>query len=413
MRFLIALTLSLVSFASIPTSGLIAAWDLTNQSAGTQSVAGAYGTSYAIQMGFDAIADGSDPATIQANGMTLNNSGPDDQLIATTLPDTDLRGAITVIIVARLEALGTKPMITKTGTSSTNMPLAFWNDSLNQLEWRRANASAQRIFTGPTPDYGHFQMYAVTQTANMEDTPNFFVGKNKTAGVDVGGSGTGSPTTTADPLIIGTNDLGNTGLTVSHALIYNRILSDVEIGGIYDSLEFVMNGVSETLDGFGSRLMTSVSLPSPFVTSASTNSSASWNAFTFTAGDSWVGTNAGVDWIKMDIGSGKTRILNAYQIQADSIGSQAAKNWTIEGSNDDSTWFTLDSVTNQTGWTASQIRSFTCDTITTAYRYFRLNVTDNAGANVNIAELVFQEYVPLSNQPNVIGAHIAGQSYVF
>lgn len=95
-------------------------------------------------------------------------------------------------------------------------------------------------------------------------------------------------------------------------------------------------------------------------------------------GTSWIGTGSGVDWVRYDFGSGVTKIVTKYSIQASNV-NRSPKNWTLEGSNDASSWSTVDTVTNSTGWAVNEVRWFTCDTTTTAYRYYRLNITANNG----------------------------------
>jgi len=57
------------------------------------------------------------------------------------------------------------------------------------------------------------------------------------------------------------------------------------------------------------------------------------------------------------------------------------KNWTIEGSNDGSTWTTIDTQTNQT-FGARQKQYAYKTTSTTAYSSYRLSITANAGSNL-------------------------------
>lgn len=54
------------------------------------------------------------------------------------------------------------------------------------------------------------------------------------------------------------------------------------------------------------------------------------------------------------------------------------KNWTLQGSNDTITWATIDSRSNETFASRGLTRNYTC-TNTTAYRYYRLNITANNG----------------------------------
>lgn len=94
-------------------------------------------------------------------------------------------------------------------------------------------------------------------------------------------------------------------------------------------------------------------------------------------------------WIKLDIGAGNTKILNTYGISSFDGGTSAIKDWTVEGSNDDTNWTVIDTVTGNT-WSEPQTKFFGVDDISTAYRYFRVNVSavqSAAGAWIN--ELYF------------------------
>lgn len=54
------------------------------------------------------------------------------------------------------------------------------------------------------------------------------------------------------------------------------------------------------------------------------------------------------------------------------------KNWTLQGSNDTITWTSIDSRSNETFASRGLTKNYTC-TNTTAYRYYRLNITSNNG----------------------------------
>lgn len=58
--------------------------------------------------------------------------------------------------------------------------------------------------------------------------------------------------------------------------------------------------------------------------------------------------------------------------------NQSPKDWYFEGSNDGINYDVLDTVTNQTNWTANETRSFVCD-ITNLYQYYRLKFLSNNG----------------------------------
>ncbi|NML41940.1 T9SS type A sorting domain-containing protein [Chitinophaga sp. G-6-1-13] len=63
---------------------------------------------------------------------------------------------------------------------------------------------------------------------------------------------------------------------------------------------------------------------------------------------------------------------------ANDVPARDPKNWTLQGSNDTITWATIDSRSNETFATRGLTKAYTC-TNTTAYRYYRLNITSNNG----------------------------------
>lgn len=123
--------------------------------------------------------------------------------------------------------------------------------------------------------------------------------------------------------------------------------------------------------------------PSPYVASASSTFTASGEYVVYgsNAAVYWLGTNP-ASWHKIDIGSGAEKTLQGYIILVNSVpeAARAPKDWTLEGSNNNSTWDTLDTRTNQTSWGSGEWRAYTCNSPTgTAYRYYRVNITANNG----------------------------------
>src|SRR6266853_1711642 len=159
---------------------------------------------------------------------------------------------------------------------------------------------------------------------------------------------------------------------------------------------------------FAPHNMTSDSAPSPYVASGS----AEFSPFeTYRAFDGTVAgaphyalcTGAGVCWFKLDTGSGNSHLLVTYDIQVNDVPepNRAPKTWTMEGSNDNSTWDTLDTVSSETSWGSSERRSYSCDVTSTHYRYFRVNVTANNGDGTytQIGELYLFEPSPIDLSP--------------
>ena len=147
--------------------------------------------------------------------------------------------------------------------------------------------------------------------------------------------------------------------------------------------------------------MTANDAPEPFVALASTEYSGSFSAYK--AFDGLLGTqqywvsSANTGWLQIDLGSGNEVIIGTYALQANSIPepTRMPKDWTLLGSNNGTDFDTLDTVSGETAWGDEEKRTYTCDVVTTAYRYFRLNVTLNNGhAYVQMGELFLYEGVP-------------------
>lgn len=71
-------------------------------------------------------------------------------------------------------------------------------------------------------------------------------------------------------------------------------------------------------------------------------------------------------------------ICNAYALVpwfADNYPGRALKTWTFEGSNDGSSWTTLDTQTNYTAWATASTPTRFSFTNTTAYLYYRVNIS--------------------------------------
>lgn len=132
--------------------------------------------------------------------------------------------------------------------------------------------------------------------------------------------------------------------------------------------------------------LTSSTSHSPYVVSASSFNSGQDPFLAFDGGSGlWYGTGGGIDWLQLDTGAGNSYLLGYYQVQAGAtFANRAPQAWTMEGSNDGSSWTTLDTQTGQTSWLPvtglGEVRTFTISSPgTTAYRYFRLNITANNG----------------------------------
>lgn len=114
---------------------------------------------------------------------------------------------------------------------------------------------------------------------------------------------------------------------------------------------------------------------------ASTESGAfvAWRAGDNDNGTDWIGTSVPA-WLRVDFGSGNSKAITSYSLRAGNLSGNRdnmPKNWTLEGSNDASSWTVEDTRTNEIGWSVSEKRIFTAqnDTGATLWRYWRVNIS--------------------------------------
>jgi PKD repeat protein/type 1 glutamine amidotransferase len=89
-------------------------------------------------------------------------------------------------------------------------------------------------------------------------------------------------------------------------------------------------------------------------------------------------------------------VASAYAIgSANDSEDRDPQDWTIEGSTDGTTWVTLDSRTGQDFPQRFQMRTFDIANNTTAYQWYRMNITRNSGA----AELQQSEFQIFGPEP--------------
>lgn len=126
------------------------------------------------------------------------------------------------------------------------------------------------------------------------------------------------------------------------------------------------------------------------IASASSNGNqsfggAAWRAFNKSLTTGWIGTSTSSEWIKIDLGSSKE--IGAYQITNAPDGVGSPTGWTLQGSDDNSTWETVDTQTSLT-WSNGETKSF--NITPTTYRYWILTVSGVvSGSDIRIAEIDF------------------------
>lgn len=136
--------------------------------------------------------------------------------------------------------------------------------------------------------------------------------------------------------------------------------------------------------------MTSATTPAGAVAHSSVNGAfAGWKIFAQSSNrvsGSWItpdGTNTG--WVSYDFGAAQTRVITHYALRPVATDGTtndfpaAPRNWALQGSNDGSTWTDVHTVSAAPVFFANEERTYTT-TNTTAYRYYRINVTAIQGA---------------------------------
>lgn len=131
---------------------------------------------------------------------------------------------------------------------------------------------------------------------------------------------------------------------------------------------------------------------------ASSNAGSQWiatNAFDGAGGDSghaWASADSTMpQWLQAQLSTASA--ITSYGITARaSDATQAPNTWTLQGSNDGSSWTTLDTRSGET-FSNGQTKNYSF-TNSTAYLYYRINITViNGGTNAAIAELILGVWI--------------------
>jgi hypothetical protein len=149
-------------------------------------------------------------------------------------------------------------------------------------------------------------------------------------------------------------------------------------------------GTSGNSSQFGATL-----LPAPMVniafggtTTASINAGSgngqSDTAFDGNPGSKWHCWNSATGWLQYDFGSGNAQVVKRYTINSADVPNRDPKDWQFQGSQDGSTWTTLDTRSGQSFVVVMAQNTYNIAN-TTAYRYYRINVTANNGGTSGMA----------------------------
>jgi len=107
-------------------------------------------------------------------------------------------------------------------------------------------------------------------------------------------------------------------------------------------------------------------------------------AFDGNAGSKWHCYNSPTGWIQYDFGSGNEQVIKRYTINSADAPDRDPTSWTFLGSQDGSTWTTLDTQSGQS-FAVQCVQNTYHIGNTTAYRYYRLNITANNGGTSGVA----------------------------
>lgn len=121
-------------------------------------------------------------------------------------------------------------------------------------------------------------------------------------------------------------------------------------------------------------------------------------AFDDDSATKWLHFTGSATWLKYDFGSGVAWLVTKYAItSANDDDTRDPKDFELQGSNDNSAWTTVDTVTGETFASRGLRKEFTCDTPgTTAYRYYRFYINANNG-NGSITQLAEIQLYRLSD----------------
>ena len=103
------------------------------------------------------------------------------------------------------------------------------------------------------------------------------------------------------------------------------------------------------------------------------------DAFNGDPGSKWFGYSSPTGWLQYDFGSGNAQVVKRYTINCADVDTRDPKSWNLLGSQDGTNWTTLDSQSNQSFVIRMGMNTYDIAN-TTAYRYYRIDITANNGA---------------------------------
>lgn len=133
-------------------------------------------------------------------------------------------------------------------------------------------------------------------------------------------------------------------------------------------------------------IMTSDSSDKGISSASSVNatSTPAWKAFDSDLNSSWISATTGTGWLQYSFNESKKIVK--YSIVPRSSSVNQLRNWTFEGSSDNSTWTVIDTRSNVTSWIVGVATEFSfANSIN--YKHYRINISATASSLPAINEL--------------------------
>ena len=228
--------------------------------------------------------------------------------------------------------------------------------------------------------------------------------------------------------MVSTHSFADTNITENVTLTADTDWSGLGLVTIESGVTVTLSGCTLTLDGLagaGSIVTNYCDLTSPSVAETAASTTTNGAKVMLVANDKYPakfafndvyadtgGTASGALYhdsfsslgsLEINYDFGEPKIVNCYAIMGFNYSTynSCPKAWTFEGSDDFTTWTELDTQENQT-WTKGNWNEYPIEN-TTAYRYYRLKVTEVTGTAVYIAEIEYK-YIADSKVEIVGGA---------
>lgn len=163
--------------------------------------------------------------------------------------------------------------------------------------------------------------------------------------------------------------------------------------GPYGKINLSSTTLTPASTGHVTPEMTGNTAPAGFTVSSSNASADAYKAFNRERSETVTIASGSSGYIRVQLASAK--VADAYWVVAskDASVQDMFTEWEFQGSNDGTTWVTLDNRTAQTGWSQSETRHYEF-TNETAYLYYQLNARGGGGPDADpvvFAELAIHE----------------------